>query len=83
MGRINDRTREHLGIGDTGIIRMRRRLLGAARALRDQGIEPPSASSPAAFRVRSVGILVAKDRSWLEEAWTHSYDHGEFSYVVP
>lgn len=83
MGRVNDRTREHLGIGDTGIIRMRRRLLQLARSLRDQGIEPPSVRNPSAFHVRSVGILVDKDRSWLDDAWIHSYDRGDFSYAVP
>ncbi len=83
MGRINDRTREHLGIGDTGIIRMRRYLLRAAQALRSQGLVPPSATNPGAVRVRSVGILVDKAGSWIDDAMSKSYEQGAFSYPIP
>ncbi len=83
MGSINDRTREHLGIGDTGIIRMRRYLLRAARALRAQGLVPPSATNPAAVRVRSVGMLVDKASSWIDAAMSKSYEQGAFSYPIP
>jgi hypothetical protein len=41
MGRIMDRTQEHLGPSDVTIVHMRRILLGAAAALRDQGTPPP------------------------------------------
>jgi phthalate 4,5-dioxygenase oxygenase subunit len=42
MGPIVDRTREHLGASDVAVIRMRRRLLDAARALA-AGADPPGA----------------------------------------
>src|SRR5207302_1092827 len=41
MGWICDRAAEHLGSSDAGIIRARRRLMNAARALREQAAEPP------------------------------------------
>src|SRR5439155_3353455 len=37
MGPIYDRTQEHLGTSDAMVIRTRRRVLSAARALRDSG----------------------------------------------
>jgi phenylpropionate dioxygenase-like ring-hydroxylating dioxygenase large terminal subunit len=40
MGPIVDRSKERLGVGDTYIIKMRKRLLSAVRAFR-QGKEPP------------------------------------------
>ncbi|PYN96150.1 MAG: (2Fe-2S)-binding protein, partial [Candidatus Rokuibacteriota bacterium] len=41
MGPIYDRTQEHLGTSDAMVIRTRRRVLSAARALRDSGVTPP------------------------------------------
>jgi hypothetical protein len=41
MGTIYDRTAEHLGTSDKAIIRMRRMLIEAAKALAN-GIEPPA-----------------------------------------
>ena len=38
MGPILDRTREHLGTADAAVIRVRRRMLEAARALRERGL---------------------------------------------
>jgi hypothetical protein len=56
QGFIADRTREHLGPTDLGIVRFRRLILGAARALQ-QGTEPPAAAAPHAYRVRSGGAV--------------------------
>jgi phenylpropionate dioxygenase-like ring-hydroxylating dioxygenase large terminal subunit len=52
MGAIYDRTQEHLGTTDVGIINTRRRLMRAARDLQ-AGIEPYPASHPELYRVRS------------------------------
>ncbi len=60
MGRIVDRTEEHLGTTDTAIIRMRRRLIMGARELED-GIEPYAASHPEVFKVRSGGALLPRE----------------------
>jgi phthalate 4,5-dioxygenase len=42
MGPIYDRSQEHLGTSDRAVIRMRRILLGAARALAAEGTKPPA-----------------------------------------
>ncbi|MCU1504814.1 MAG: ring-hydroxylating oxygenase subunit alpha [Ilumatobacteraceae bacterium] len=57
QGLIVDRTREHLGPTDLGIVRFRRMILDAACALRD-GVEPRAAAAPSAYRVRG-GAAVA------------------------
>ncbi len=66
MGPIYDRSKEHLGVADTGIIMMRRRLLRAARALRERAETPAGAKTPAAFRVRSVSMVLPRELSWLD-----------------
>jgi phthalate 4,5-dioxygenase oxygenase subunit len=66
MGPIFDRTREHLGVTDLAIIRFRRWLLQHARALAEQGIEPPlfEAYSTLATEERVVPL----DMPWTEVA---------------
>jgi phthalate 4,5-dioxygenase len=61
QGFIVDRTREHLGPTDLGVVRFRRLVLEAACALRS-GIEPPAAAVPHAYRVRSGGAVASGDR---------------------
>src|SRR4029077_9342456 len=56
QGLIVDRTREHLGPTDLGIVRFRRLVLGAACAL-ERGAEAAAASRPRAYRVRSGGTV--------------------------
>jgi hypothetical protein len=56
QGRIHDRTREILGPTDLGVVRLRMLMLGAARELA-AGRPPAAAGSPAAYRVRSGGIV--------------------------
>jgi phenylpropionate dioxygenase-like ring-hydroxylating dioxygenase large terminal subunit len=56
-GRIVDRTREHLGTSDTAVIRMRRLLLGAAKALAN-GEEPRAAAGGDLFKVRSYSTVI-------------------------
>ena len=58
MGRIVDRTQEHLGTSDTAVIAARRLLLREARELA-KGVEPYAAVHPEVFRVRS-GDMVLK-----------------------
>jgi hypothetical protein len=66
QGFIADRTREHLGPTDLGIVRFRRTILGAARDLA-AGHEPAAAGHPEAYRVRGGG-MVAPDSAGVEEA---------------
>ncbi len=61
------RTRERLGRADIGIIRVRKRLLDAATALRAHRIAPPGLD-PATYRVRPASVLLPKHVSWVDGA---------------
>ena len=66
MGRVTNRSAEHLGISDTGIIRTRRALLKAAKLLRDYGIEPDSVWDPDVYHIRSASVVLPRDAEWVE-----------------
>jgi hypothetical protein len=66
MGEITDRTKEHLGTADAMIIRTRRRLLSAVKALQDGGTVPPGVDAPERYRMRSGGVILPKDADWLQ-----------------
>jgi hypothetical protein len=66
MGAITDRTREHLGSTDAMVIRVRRRLIDAAKALRDGGVTPPGVDQPHLYRVRSAIVNLPRDANWIE-----------------
>jgi hypothetical protein len=78
-------TNERLGTSDTMIIRTRRRLIGAAVALRDRGTLPPGAMHPDVYRVRSGGVVLPEGADWteatrpLQQAFV---DHPELSLDV-
>jgi phenylpropionate dioxygenase-like ring-hydroxylating dioxygenase large terminal subunit len=67
MGHIYDRTHEHLGQTDLGIIRTRRRLLDAAKALDANGTVPPGVNDPEFYRVRTGEIFLPEGANWVEE----------------
>jgi hypothetical protein len=64
MGSIYNRSREHLGTTDALIIRTRRCMLQAAKALRDHGITPPGVDNPEIYALRSGGVILHKDLDW-------------------
>ena len=64
---VYDRSLERLGRADIGIIRVRKRLLDAALALRARGTPPPGLD-PASQRVRPASVLLPKDVEWVEGA---------------
>jgi phenylpropionate dioxygenase-like ring-hydroxylating dioxygenase large terminal subunit len=66
MGTIYDRTHEHLGQTDAGIIRTRRRLLSAARALQNNGVTPPGIHYPEQYRVRTGEIFLPEGADWVK-----------------
>jgi phthalate 4,5-dioxygenase oxygenase subunit len=66
MGAIYDRTQERLGSSDQMVIRTRKRLIDAARALRDHGTVPPGVDDPAVYQVRSGGAILPRGANWLE-----------------
>jgi len=66
MGKIFDRTKEHLGTTDLGIIATRRSLIRAARALRERGITPPGVADPEMYKVRAAALEIKKGTPWFE-----------------
>jgi phthalate 4,5-dioxygenase len=67
MGGVVDHEFEHLAPSDQMITRTRRRLLMAARALRDQGVMPPGVEDADVYRGARSGYFVSPDRSpWRE-----------------
>jgi hypothetical protein len=73
MGTIYQRDKEHLGVTDTGIIRMRRLFIKYARELRDHGTIPPGVDAPDLYRVQSAcamlpdgvdGIAAMHEQMW-------------------
>ena len=65
MGAIIERPEEHLGSADAMIIRTRRRVLAAGRALRDREEVPPGVDAPAVYRQRSGGVVLPRAADWL------------------
>lgn len=67
MGPITDHDFEHLAPSDQMITRTRRRLLMAARALRDENVLPPGIEDAEVFRGARSGYFVSNDNSpWQE-----------------
>ena len=66
MGVVCDRTQEHLGTSDLAIIAVRRRLLAAAKALRDDGTVPPEIADPECYLTRADAVLLADGEPWYE-----------------
>ena len=66
MGPIYDRSQEHLGTSDRAVIRMRRLLLSAAKALRDHGAPPPGLAEPGRdFRgIRAAEKILEPGEDW-------------------
>lgn len=63
MGRIVDRSREHLGTSDAAIIRVRQILLETARRV-GIGEEPPGARDPGAYRLRGCQMVLPREADW-------------------
>jgi phthalate 4,5-dioxygenase len=64
---VYDRALERLGRADLGIIRVRKRLLDAALALRAERTPPPGLD-PSSQRVRPAAVMLPKDVPWVEGA---------------
>jgi hypothetical protein len=69
MGGIVDHTLEHLAPSDQMITRTRRRLLMAARALREKGTLPPGVEDPQVYRAARSGYFVSEG----EAPWQDVY----------
>jgi phthalate 4,5-dioxygenase oxygenase subunit len=66
MGPVYVRSHEHLGTSDAMIIRTRRRVITAAKALRDRGELPPGADNPAVYRTRSGSVILPRSQNWMD-----------------
>jgi phthalate 4,5-dioxygenase oxygenase subunit len=66
MGEIMDRTNEHLGTSDSMIIRTRRKLIRAVKALQDENVTPPGVDNPELYRRRSGSIILPREADWLQ-----------------
>jgi hypothetical protein len=71
MGPIYDRSQEHLGTTDLGIIRTRQTWIEAAKALRHHGVAPPTATDPSLYHVRGAAMLLPKSATWTEASEEH------------
>jgi phthalate 4,5-dioxygenase oxygenase subunit len=75
MGAIADRSKENLVSTDNGIIMARQRLMRAAKALAEKGVEP-AGTNPAIHHVRSAALILPPDASFADIA-------GEATRAVP
>jgi hypothetical protein len=66
MGSVLNRSAEHLGTSDAMVIQVRKRLMDAARALRDAGVTPDGVDDPAMYGVRSASMVLPKTADWTE-----------------
>ena len=73
QGPIQDRTREHLGPTDLGIVEFRKLMMGAAHALQ-KGEAPKAARSARQYAVRS-GAWVAPPERDLAQVMTERFGH--------
>ena len=67
MGPIMDRTKEHLCTSDASIIKVRRKLIAAAKALRDFGTVPPGVDNPEWYTIRSCNVSLGPGADWEAE----------------
>jgi hypothetical protein len=73
QGPIQDRTREHLGPTDIGVVEFRRLLMGSARALAS-GEEPRAAAAASRYAVRSGGWVTDPSKD-LTAVMTERFGH--------
>jgi phthalate 4,5-dioxygenase oxygenase subunit len=85
MGRIYNRTQEHLGTTDAMVIQVRKRLIDAAVALRERGELPANVDDPRLCRVRPASILLPEQEDWAKatEAARDADAGAPIAYVVP
>ena len=76
MGAIADRSQEHLVPSDLAVAHIRRRLLEAAKALRDSGATPPGVDQPDAYD-RWCGFLIAPKAEELGQVYDEAVTERE------
>jgi hypothetical protein len=76
MGPIYDRTQERLGLSDSGIVQVRRRLIEGAKTFMAESAPPPGVLNPEWYRVRGAATILPKDADWVEST-------GELRRFIP
>jgi phthalate 4,5-dioxygenase oxygenase subunit len=61
QGAVQNRSTEHLGTTDAMVIKVRRLLISAAKALEENGAVPPGVDQPEAYRRRSGTIVLPRN----------------------
>jgi hypothetical protein len=69
-GPLSDRSREHLGASDLGVIAARRMLLRQLKALQ-KGQVPPQPTNPEAYHLRSAAVNASRDVPWQQVMQDH------------
>jgi hypothetical protein len=64
---IYDRSHEHLGTLDIMVISVRKQLLKAVKAMRDEGKIPPNVENQSLNRVRHATVILPKGADWVKE----------------
>jgi phenylpropionate dioxygenase-like ring-hydroxylating dioxygenase large terminal subunit len=83
MGAITNRTQEHLGTSDAMIIRTRRRLVAAAKALREEGTVPPGVEEPQVYRTRTGSVVLPRSADWLKATEHARWPASEVEIAAP
>lgn len=83
MGPITDFDFEHLAPSDRMITRTRRRLLLAARALRDNGAVPPGVDQPEIYRAARSGYFVGDDQGSWQEIYSRRFTQAVHPETIP
>ena len=65
MGRVVDRSREHLGPADKAIIQMRRLLMRSVKTVQEGGTPP--GVKPTYYTVKASEGVLARDADWRAE----------------
>lgn len=63
---IYDRSKEHLGTSDTGIVRTRKMLLDSVHKLQAEGVRPPSAMRPELLMLRAASLTIPAGGDWMQ-----------------
>jgi len=63
---IYDRSKEHLGASDAGIVRTRKMLLDTVHRLQTEGVRPPSATQPELLMLRAASLTIPADGDWMQ-----------------
>jgi hypothetical protein len=71
MGVVCDRSKEHLGTSDLGIIATRRRLYGVVKKLQNDRVTPPGVHEPEVYMQRPAAVIIPAGESWFEATSEH------------